>query len=286
MPSAYLVSRRFAVPIKDSVLYRGRWQVMGKELYVDKNCTQQIRPADSPIPLPPPSSCNAAYVIQDDDAFHDFLNSWMDGSLVLYRGFPGCHFSWPDLKDFALLKSEGDEDKPEFTMNQHGRGSTRWLPTADRNMAQGVTLQCCDPHTQALSMSEPVPIGFTVQIPAGSHRNLPLCWLNAGEIVVRGPLEYPKYRMCSITWMDLGTVAFHNWPLAVRDVLLPPQRPFQPGTRKAIDDWWESCQPWVDLVALYDPVIAAAAARRVAAAAVRAGRRNMLAGILQLPTVP
>jgi hypothetical protein len=94
------------------------------------------------------------------------------------------------------LKSEGNEDDPTFTMSDGGRGTTCWLPTADENIAEGVSLQLTDVHTQALSMGQRVPIGFTVAIQAaGQDRALALCWLNSGEIVVKGPLISGQYKM-------------------------------------------------------------------------------------------
>lgn len=237
MPQPYLVSDRFMVPIELSQKYPGRWQVMGKEFYVDVNTTKKTA-----IPRGAPSSCNAAYSINEDAQFHDLLTSWMNGSLVLYRGFPGCHFCWPDLLN-GQLKSEGVDDKPEFTMSDSGKGSTRWLPTADRDLARGVSLQCCDQFTRGLALHEHIPIGFTVKIPAGSALSLPLCWLNAGEIVVRGPLWSGQYQMESITWLRNGITYYTAWPLRFPNMFLPPQRPYKPSAI-AVYKWWDTCQVW------------------------------------------
>jgi hypothetical protein len=107
---------------------------------------------------------------------------WKNNQLVLYRGFPGCLFCWPQLLQ-GQLKSEGDADVPEFTM--HGKEEregdkvkTRWLPAADLLTAQGVGVQCLtqDPYTQHLARTEPIPVGFIVTIPAGCSRNIALCW--------------------------------------------------------------------------------------------------------------
>lgn len=234
MPQPYLVSKLFMVPIMPSQKYKNRWQVMGKELYVDVNSTKKVdRPHNAP------SSCSDAYSIADERLFHNFLTSWMDNSLVLYRGFPGCHFCWPDLLN-GQLKSEGDDDKPEFTMG----GATRWLPTADRDLARGVSLQCCDRFTQALALHERIPIGFTVKILAGSSKNLPLCWLNAGEIVVRGPLITGQYQMESITWFRNGLHSYTLWPVGFTNLFLPPQRPYLPGSGIEVYKWFDACQIW------------------------------------------
>ncbi len=237
MPQPYLVSSRFMVPIQPSQTYPNRWQVMGKDLYVDAHITRRTN-----IPHNAPSSCNEAYSIPDEILFHNFLTSWMDGSLTLYRGFPGCHFCWPELL-LGQLKSEGNEDRPEFTMSDSGRGATRWLPTAERDLARGVSLQCCDQFTRGLALHEHIPIGFTVKIPAGSAKRLPLCWLNSGEIVVRGPLITGQYQMESITWLRNGTTSYTAWPQGFTNLFLPPQRPYQPSAI-AVYKWWDTCQPW------------------------------------------
>lgn len=159
------------------------------------------------------------------------------------------------------MKSEGNEDDPTFTMSDGGRGTTCWLPTADENIAQGVSLQLTDVHTQALSMGQRVPIGFTVAIQAGQDRALALCWLNSGEIVVKGPLISGQYKMHSITWLEAGTPRFARWPAAFPNMFLPAQRPYQPASRAVIDAWWatDHCRVWMGEVARYDGAIAAAA---------------------------
>ncbi len=237
MPQTYLVSNQFMVPIKLSEKYKKRWQVMGGEFYIDVDCTKRVK-----IPSNAPQSCNDAYSIADEVSFHALLTSWMDGSLVLYRGFPGCHFCWPDLLN-GELKSEGNDDYPEFTMSDSGKGTTRWLPTANRDLARGVSLQCCDAHTQMLSLHEHIPIGFTVKIPAGSFQKIPLCWLNAGEIVVKGPLISGQYQLESITWLRNGITSYMVWPTGFTNLFLPPQRPYKPSAIE-LYKWWDTCQLW------------------------------------------
>lgn len=248
MPQPYLVSHLFMVPIQLSKHYQNRWQVMDGELYIDLQATAiTVKPTNAP------PSCNAAYRIQDEILFHNFLTSWMDGSLVLYRGFPGCHFCWPDLL-MGQLKSEGDEDKPEFTMSDSGKGTTRWLPTASRDLARGVSLQCCDQFTRGLALHEHIPIGFTVKIPAGSSKKLSVCWLNSGEIVVRGPLISGQYQMESITWLRNGITSYTMWPLEFPNLFLPPQRPYKPSAI-AVYEWWDTCQIWKAEAKRLEPTI-------------------------------
>lgn len=272
----YLVGQKFAITMELSHRYKGRWRVMGKELYLDVACTQPVK--KQLLPQSIAKSCEAAYRLRTDEKpFHEFLLAWMANTLVLYRGLPGCHFCWPGLLK-GKLESEGLEDYPTFTMSESGKGSTRWLPTAERDTAQGASVQCVDPLTKKLSLGEPVPIGFTVAIPAGSARNLPLCWLNAGEVVVRGPLWLPAYRMHSITWLDRQQVDFRAWPIQMPDEFLPPQRPYKPGSEKILEDWWESqrCQVWMQKLAKYDHVIRSATERRVLASVRRTILRTNL----------
>jgi hypothetical protein len=147
---------------------------------------------------------------------------------------------------------------------------TRWLPTTtDLAMAQGISLQSTDVYTSALSMQEPVPLGFTVAIPLGKGRGKPLCWLNAGEIAVRGPLIIGEYTMHSITWFDVQIPDFRPYPPGMGGLYLPPQRPYQPASAEVISDWWEQSQAWVDSVAIFDAKLQQAQGRRAQAAAIR-----------------
>lgn len=254
----------------DNSMYPGRIKFSEGPFYVDVAC---IKPKSAGIPLTYQlSDCFELRQSADQAQFAAMITDWRANTLTLYRGFPGCHFCWPNLLA-GELRSEGDDDDPTFTMG----GSTRWLPTADLNIAQGVSIQCTDVFTQQLSLSEPIPIGFTVAIPAGKNTNLPLCWLNPGEIAVRGPLRLGDYRMHSIAWLDVDQVAFRPWPHQIPGDTLLPARPYNPG--RPITLWWESSQFWIDLVATYDATLQLAAARRAAAALVRQRRQQLLAAI-------
>ncbi|MGH7615902.1 MAG: hypothetical protein ACREPM_01600, partial [Gemmatimonadaceae bacterium] len=243
MPVKYLVGKDFAVPIEPSDTYAGRWKVMGKSLFIDPGAVS-VQP-NPPAHMP---RGGEAYQIRDEALFHDFLKSWMDNSLALYRGFPGCHFCWPELLN-GTIQSEGQADTPGFTMGNTGGNATRWLPTADKALAEGVSLQCCDQFTRALSTGRHVPIGFAVKIFAGSARNLPTCWLNAGEIVVRGPLMGQQYAFVTIYWMRDGNPYTRPWPQGFGNLTLPPQRPFQPATQNVVDAWWngQAMTNWIAL---------------------------------------
>jgi hypothetical protein len=252
MAGTYLASNKFAVPIEPS-RYRGRWQIMGREFFINDLCLS----VHEARPQLVPASCTTAYKLKGKDEaeiFHDFLQEWMSNGLTLYRGFSGCHFCWPKLLE-GTLESEGKVDYPEFTMSDSGKGTTCWLPTAGKKLAEGCSIQDIDPFTDALSRREPVPVGFAVKIPAGSSRNLPLCWLNTDEIVVKGPL-IGQFELCSIAWYHVGQVSFRPWPTGIGRLFMPPQRPYKPGSQNLIDAWWRdpSMQLWLDEVAKVDIV--------------------------------
>jgi hypothetical protein len=234
MPQPYLMFHGSMVPIK---LHNYGWQVMNSTLFIHPMSVAKSRNRPSNAP----ASCSEVYTIAESEIFRDFFLNWMDGSLLLYRGFPGCHFCWPGLLKGKLI-SEGNADSPSFTM---GGEKTRWLPTAyNRDLARIVSVQCLDSYTRGLSLHEHIVIGFTVEIPAGSSRNVPICWLNSGEIVVRGPLYSGQYRMESITWLRNELPSFTRWPPGFTNLFLPPQRPFQPRSALAVYEWWDTCQDW------------------------------------------
>jgi hypothetical protein len=133
-------------------------------------------------------------------------------------------------------------------------------------------------------MHEPVPLGFTVKIPVGPHRNIPICWLNAGEIVVQGPLSEPFYKMHSIAWLDTGNVAFRRWPAAFPANCLPPQRPYQPRNMDVLEQWWDApeTQAWMDHIERHDGTLKAAADRRSTSRKNRQSAAN-LRGLQELP---
>ena len=245
MPGIYLKLKKFAIKI-DDCQYQNRWQVMDKPLYIDKQLTKQIADISQfPVLLPP--DCRIAYTIAEEDQFIAFFMKWIQEDLYLYRGFPGCHYCWPELLN-GILRSEGQRDYPEFTMGQSG---TKWLPTADDvDLAQGVSIQCIDKYTKALSLIDKVPIGFTVRIFANTSTvHLPLCWLNSGEIVVQGPLRVGQYSLHSITCLHKNALSFRPWPATFLPTALPPQRPYEPASQQLIDDWWVLCQGWISAAA-------------------------------------
>ncbi|WP_281629652.1 hypothetical protein [Vibrio sp. St2] len=227
--------------------YPHRIKLAEGDFYMDFNCLQR-KTTNIPITFRL-SKCYELSAKDDEGYLHNMIKEWRRNTLALYRGFPGCHFCWPDLL-MGELKSEGTNDYPEFTMSDTGKGTTCWLPAAEKNIAQGVSIQCCDQFTLGLSMQEDVaiPIGFTVRIPVGKSQGQRICWLNSGEILVRGPLMSGQYNMDSITWMKNGGPSFTSWPAQFPNLFLPPQRPFQPAHKPQIEDWWKTCKRWMDEV--------------------------------------
>ena len=260
--SKYLFVGNHRMEFVDSGHYARRIKFTEGEFYMDVAC---IRRKTTDIPLTYKfSDCYELISEGDRPQLAAMITDWKANALVLYRGFPGCHFCWPHLLA-GELRSEGNDDYPTFTMG----GSTRWLPTADLATAQGVSLQCTDVYTRALSMNEPVPLGFTVAIPLGNGRGKPLCWLNAGEIVVQGTLILGEYTMHSITWYDVQMHDFRPYPHGMGGMILPPQRPYLPASMEVIRDWWERSQAWVDTVAIFDATLQQAQGRRAQAATIR-----------------
>jgi hypothetical protein len=94
-----------------------------------------------------------------------------------------------------------------------------------------------------------------------STSHLPLCWLNPGEIVVKGPLNAGhQYKFHSITWLENGNIFHGRWPAGFPNVFLPPQRPYDvAATTRAIENWWNDArfQVWRDEVARHDTQIRA-----------------------------
>jgi len=266
----YLFAGAHRMQFVNSDRYAGRIKFTEGEFYMDVACITE-KTDDIPFSYKL-SNCFKLASAGDEAQLAAMITAWKANTLVLYRGFPGCHFCWPHLLN-GELRSEGNDDHPTFTMG----GTTRWLPTADLATAQGVSIQCTDIYTRELSMSEPIPIGFTVEVPVGKNRGAPICWLNAGEIVVRGPLQVGDYRMHSISWFDVQQVDFRAFPRALGDTFLPPQRPYLPT--RHLHAWWQSCQPWMNSVALFDATLQLAAARRAQAAQIRQNRRNLMAAI-------
>lgn len=222
--------------------YPGRIKLEEGDFYMDFHCLQ---PKTTNIPLS--YKLSECYELAEENSeryLHYIIQEWRTNTLVLYRGIAGCHFCWPGLLE-GRLESEGTNDYPTFTMNNNE--GTRWLPAAEKkDIAQGASVQLIDKFTLGLSdQGLTIPIGITVSIPVGKSQGPRICWLNSGEIVVRGPLESGQYNMYSITWLEKEGISYTIWPKRFPNLFLPPQRPYEPKQMEQIEKWWKSCRVWM-----------------------------------------
>jgi hypothetical protein len=179
---------------------------------------------------------------------HDAFSKYLAGSLALYRGIESCHFCLNALKD-GLLKSEGERDVPTYTMGETDPDNkTRWLPTdLDDGIPNLASIGNPDPFIRDLSKRDPVFIGLVLKIPIKAHHFV--CWINEGEISVRGPLEEQDYEIHTMTWL-VSEQPFHlPWPHDINKRTLPEPRPYHPQDQNDIDDWWSRSQGWADTIA-------------------------------------
>lgn len=247
----YLITSKNKVAFNDSS-YPGRIKLNEGDLYVN---SQSIRKTEQPWHKT--LGINEFHEFRSPSeakAFDTMLSAWKGNSLELYRGITGCHFNWPALMN-GELRSEGDNDYPTYTM--YGE-ETCWLPSdMVVGLAQSAGDTCTDEFSVALSMKEPIASAIAVSVNCGINSGRTICWLNEGEIAIRGPLRIGEYRMHSIMWRYHGLGEWHRWPHALVDVpSLPAQRPYKPSSPKQIEDWWGKCQRWADGIAQFDPVLA------------------------------
>ncbi|WEF34228.1 hypothetical protein [Pseudoduganella chitinolytica] len=270
----YLITKNFQLLLVDC-RYDGRMKLSEGDFYINVQSIEE-NPDDKPSVF----SRNKHYRFSqplEEASFENVLEEWRRNTLTLYRGLPGCHYSWSSFMQ-GELRGEGNVDYPTYSMDV---GGTSWLPSDDIAMAQIVANQCNDAYTKTKSFFEPIATAFVVSINCGVHSGRVICWLNDGEIAIKGPLIFGQYRMHSILWLDALMPDWHPWPIALRDIyVLPPQRPFKPGSSDLIRDWWIACQPWVDRILSCDDVLALRlkvkrANRRVLAAGLDARRKAL-----------
>lgn len=184
-----------------------------------------------------PKDCETIYKLTSDsdiDEFEKFYSAWHNNTAYLYRGIAGCHFSWDRVKGLEL-KSEGDSDIPTFTMG----GSTRWLPgDFSDTVPASIAMGNCDAYTAELTKNVAVPMGAVLKIKVGRTVGVPVAYLNAGEIVVRGPLSWPKFDVHCLVWLTPKQVAKTPWPGGLPPKHLMPLRPYQPDAKEKIEAWW------------------------------------------------
>lgn len=210
---------------------------------------------NSALELAEKSGIDTVYKLgHKDSGIAAAFRKYQANNLQLFRGISSCHFSWPGLQG-GELKSEGNADRPTFTMGNVDGEKTRWLPTAQTDAeAAAIGIQDVDTYTRALSMTEPVFIGLSVSIRIQVLRHS-VCWYNSGELGVRGPLSAADYGFGTMLWLDAQQVLFHAWPNAVSNTTLPPQRPYKPANERQINSWWSKSQDWANTIAQRDIVI-------------------------------
>jgi hypothetical protein len=242
---AYLITPGLTLEVIRSKRYKGRWELAdegGSDFLFDEAAFKALK-------SPPPSApldCEEAFALEggvrDLSDFETFFKLWRSGRAPLYRGMPGCHFAWDKLRKKKVLESEGKADVPTFTMGNSK--PTRWLPaTADFNLACGVGLSCLDEHTKRHLADKYVPVGITLEIPVGWGQGPALCWLNPGEIVVRGPLGSGQFSICAIVWLYPGNEPQYDRRSLPIDKLWPV-RPYEPKSEDLILRWFERLKPW------------------------------------------
>lgn len=202
---------------------------------------------------PPPKESSMRDGRQD---FSEMFNAWKTNTLTLVREFTTDHFSWPALIDNpSMLVSEGDYDSPTFTMdNTH---KTRWIPTAYYpNYPNGIGAIAISGTGGKVrdflkGVNAWVPIGVYATILCGKSHPLKLAWLNAGETVVKGPLDASSFTIDKMVCCRVDNSDYFDFKVIdVSDIDIRglPQRPYiGQGTRilennqlPALRNWWAS----------------------------------------------
>lgn len=226
--------------------YHNIWEIGdGREtpFYVDAQALKTL----AEIPSNAPKDCDQALGItgreEDATAFDSMLSTWVKNEAAVYRGMPSCHFAWEKLRKKSVLESEGTNDVPTFTMGNSQ--PTAWLPSAAQtDLAANVAVQCLDVHTKELAKTKLVPIGLAVIIHVGCRKNVPVCWLNPGEMVVKGPLSSKQFTIDTIVWLSRWGVEKLPLTFEVKPDKLFPVRPYEPKAAKEITDWYASLKSW------------------------------------------
>lgn len=157
----------------------------------------------------------------DASAFSEFFTAWKGNTCTLSRELTTDHFSWPGIcENPSKLKSEGDNDVPTFTM---GEDSTRWLPAAywGQNPKIGaITLAGTKEPAVMKFLAEVkgwIPMGVELAIKVGMDIDIRMAWLNAGEIVLRGPLNATQFAIKKITFAKYAPFSYQGQLVAQAD---------------------------------------------------------------------
>lgn len=216
--------------------YGGFIKVAKGPLYINK---QDVKPHED------------AYRFGRNSSFDTFYGKWLKNEADWYRGFNCSHFSYEELQQHGILRSEGTADVPRFTMGEtEKKKKTLWLPGCwDRLLCESVSVSGTDPFMVELSKddsSSRIPCGITVVASLGTSLGIDLAWISGGEQLVRGPLNGNQFRVCSILWYMKGRRVICSFNGGFEN--LPPLRPWKPDSKEVIEAWWEDeCKPWLDV---------------------------------------
>jgi hypothetical protein len=186
--------------------------------------------------------------LKDSSHFAALYDRWQSNTLILARVITGVHYTWEDLVS-GKLSSEGTADIPTFTMFQGAGPGTCWLPTAfsqsnDHADLESIALgnlgqQQINMRNALEQMGTWFPAGIIVTIHPGTNKSFGTCWMNSGEIVVRGPLTRTTedFKIWRIVYFNLSNGETRR-VMPFRDDLLRklPQRPWQP-TEEEAENW-------------------------------------------------
>lgn len=221
-------------PITQRVEYgSGIWQVVGTGVHL----------SEAGRDLQKKPGTNGTYTLvnrQGHELLRQMIKGWNSSDPVsLYRGFSLWHRCIPALAG-GVLNSEGDADIPTFTMGNPE--PTRWLPfsdSADTGFIIGIS--GIDETTRHMSLTRPIPVGVNVRFECHAGSRADVCWLNYGEIVVRGPLQRNQFVLSELYWFVYQIPERRAWrPLIANSDLVPPPRPYhESATRQQVEDWLE-----------------------------------------------
>ncbi|MFS9381075.1 hypothetical protein QNN88_10300 [Citrobacter sp. ANG330] len=140
---------------------------------------------------------------------HHYLESlsrmyqeWKNDNLQLMRGISSNHFSWNGIVLDEKVVSEGTNEFPGATM---GGSASCWVPTSiasDEHALQTSTSIALGNHNStmyecinAAHPQENVLLGMVLTFHAGENKSLPVHFLNAGEILLKGPVEKKHFEI-------------------------------------------------------------------------------------------
>ncbi|MES2186427.1 MAG: hypothetical protein V4505_17890 [Pseudomonadota bacterium] len=272
---AVLVHGALEIRIERIRRYPNIWKVTGEDFYFHEQ-TVRRSPGLSLNPFTP-----TKYLVQprqDDLILH--YRAWLDNTLVMYRGIAASHHCWEHLRANSILISEGPHDEPTMTMGAGWGNGTCWLPVGPLALAQGVTLSDMTDAVEVASNTRPVLVGITLGFRLGHDRGVPFCYINTGEMVVKGPLMFGAYHAYSMNWVSERLYTDHVWPGALVGTNIPTARPFRALAPAPVLAWITANNAWFTAVENWLPPLLA---QRLAS---EARALPLVAPVVVAPVVP